>query len=60
MLLCPLCEAPMPVVEEIQVGRAIACSDCQIPLEVISQAPVTLKQVEPLAIPELVEGDWGD
>jgi hypothetical protein len=60
MLFCPLCDRHISVTEEIQVGRAIFCSICQIPLEVTSQAPVKLKPIEPVPMSELVEGDWGD
>jgi len=60
MLLCPICDTHISSAEEIQISRVITCSDCLIPLEVIGQAPVQLKRVEPQPMSELVEGDWGD
>jgi hypothetical protein len=62
MLLCPICDAHISSAEEIQISRIITCSNCLIPLEVISQAQasVRLKRVEPQPISELVEGDWAD
>jgi len=55
MAMCPECETPVRLTEEVRVGDIILCPDCQIPLEVLCREPVELT-----LLPELVEGDWAD
>ncbi len=62
MPICPDCDMLIYVAEEIQIGRVVICTDCQILLEVISREPVKFQSVEmdPMLLSELIEGDWGD
>lgn len=57
---CPVCAIQLPVVEKVQVGMVITCSDCQVPLEITSNQPIVLKPIELLLLPEGVKGDWAD
>ena len=55
MSLCPECDTPLRVSEDLEIGMVVLCPDCQIPLAVLHREPVELTLV-----PELAEGDWAD
>ena len=51
---CPECDAQVTLLDNVEAGEIVQCSDCAVELEVTSLEPVTLD----LAPAE--EEDWGE
>ncbi len=51
---CPVCEADVPLEDDVVMGELIECPECGSELEVVSLEPVELDEA-----PE-EEEDWGE
>ena len=54
MTACPVCEADVPMEDDVVMGELIECPECGSELEVVSLDPVGLDEA-----PE-EEEDWGE
>jgi alpha-aminoadipate carrier protein LysW len=53
-MICPECEAPLTLTDDLIDGEIVPCADCGAELEVLTVEPLTL------ALAPQIQEDWGE
>lgn len=53
-VICPECEAVIPIEADVEIAEIIVCPDCNVDLEIISLEPPVVE------LAPMEEEDWGE